>query len=135
MRPGRRCTGVTPGAGWMAGTALAEGADSAGGAAAGNHRHPHPCTAARAGPGPGDSTGHPPASISAALLCMLSFNRNFKMSGAGKEKEGEIIIACMSLFYNVFMWEWQGGPEASLCIWFEMPFFFSINRKVSEGEC
>lgn len=58
------------------------------------------------------------------------------MSGAGKEKEGEIVISCVSLFYNVFMWEWKGGPGASLCIWFEMPFFFfSINRKVSGEEC
>lgn len=80
-------------------------------------------------PARGTAQGIPPASISAALLYMLSFNRNFKMSGAGKEKEGEIIIACMSLFYNVFMWEWQGGPEASLCIWFEMPFFFFHKQK------
>lgn len=46
-----------------------------------------------------------------------------KCRGAGKEKEGENIISCLSLFCNVFMWKWKGGPGASLCISFEMPFF------------
>jgi len=36
----------------------------------------------------------------------------------GKEKR-ERIIACLSLFYYLFMWE-GGEPGASLCIWFEI---------------
>jgi len=65
---------------------------------------------------------------------MLRFNGLFNMSRSGERKGRKGIISCLSLFYNVFMWEGEGAARGIILYLVWKIIFFSINRKASEGE-